>query len=131
MKEPSPLVLRWEDSLKRNDEVKHQVRRHVIVRLIAARCCDAGRVHGGIRCCGVLACVESPEISLSAGGRGRIRLVADGSMSVGRQFRNIQRVRRLAAPFTEDESITHMIRNASLKIGQGEVYPAIASVRSS
>src|SRR5947199_10225974 len=51
--EPGGLVLRGEDALQRDDEIQHEVRRHVLVRLAAAGGAEVRRVHARVGGSGV------------------------------------------------------------------------------
>ncbi len=65
---PSPLGLRGEDPLQSDDEVEHQIGRHVVMRLVAAGSGDAGRVHGGVGDSGIAPGNMAPQVSAGAGG---------------------------------------------------------------
>src|SRR6516164_2742821 len=65
-------VLRREYSLKRNNEIQHQIRGHVLMGLVASRGRYTGRIHG---------CIRRPREHLSiprgpqvSSGTGRTRI---------------------------------------------------------
>src|SRR6478609_5339335 len=82
------LVLAGENSLQRDDEIQHQVRAHVFMRLAAAGGSDArgahGRVEGGI----VLTRVVGPHVP-SGNRQCGSRMVSPGRMRMRGQLADV------------------------------------------
>src|SRR5579859_860592 len=85
------LILAGEDPLQGDDEVEYQVGRHVLMRLVAARGGDRGRVHGAVGGAVVQIRVGAPDVPGGAGERGR-HIVGSGYMVMRGQLGNVEGV---------------------------------------
>src|SRR5579864_5298450 len=121
------LVLRGEYPLKSNDEVQHQVRRHVLVRLVSPDDPYRGGVHGAARGSRVDVRLCSPQIS-GWGGCTRCIRAAHWHMVVCWKFGNVQRVRQLATHLPQDNPVTDVHGRASLQVGQAEIHSSVATI---
>src|SRR5690242_16982060 len=83
------LILTGEYPLQGNDEVQHQIGRHVLMRLAAARGQNAGRVHCGIRRGGKrIGAVSAPQITRGCGDSSLV-IGSHWNMVVSRQLRDV------------------------------------------
>ena len=92
-----PLSLRWENSLKRNTEIKYQIRLHIGMRLAATYVGDRAWMHRSIRGAGgVLSLAIVGPVVICRISQGRINDLASDAqviserMRVLRQLLNIQ-----------------------------------------
>src|SRR5258708_9180213 len=124
-----PLVLRRENSLKRDDEVQNEVWRHVLMRLTSTRRKYRRRIHGAVGGRRVGSGLR-PEVT-SGWSYARRTRVGVRHVIVSRQLADIQRVRCLAAELSEGYPVADMNWASSLEVRQSKVYSPVAAVRRS
>ncbi len=127
-----PLVSSREDALQRNDEIQGQERLTIFVRLAVAIVRDGSRVQclaggGAGHVKSYIIRRRGQDVFESAVGV-RTRVVVLQRMGVGRHALLGDGGRFCPAELSQSESLTEVDGDARLKIGQGEVDPAVAPV---
>ena len=119
-----------EDALERDDKIEREVRRHILVRLVAAHSGDRTRAEVSVGLSGQSIRIRAAGRPNMVGGQALIGggRAAHRKMAVDGKFGNAEGMTRLPAKLAQGETAAKMHRNAPLEIREAKGDPAIAAV---